>query len=51
MTGAVVPSLFKVTVIVKVWLADVSSPPFAVPPLFISWTVTVAVPNPCAVGV
>ena len=41
-------SLTAVTVIVKVWMALVSSPPLAVPPL--SWTSSVIVATPLASG-
>src|SRR5947207_1728505 len=37
-------SLTGVMVIVKVWLALVSTPPLAAPPLSCNWTVTVALP-------
>ena len=39
------------TVIVKVWAAAVSSPPNAVPPLSVTKTVTVALPEASAVSV
>jgi len=44
-------SLIAVTLIVKVWLSLVSSPPFKVPPLSLRDTVTVAIPFALAAGV
>ena len=44
-------SLTPVTVIVKVWVALVSSPPLAMPPLSWSSIVIVALPTPAAAGV
>ena len=44
-------SLTAVTVMVKVCGADVSTPPFAVPPLSVSCTRDVAVPLALAAGV
>ncbi len=43
--------LMRLTVIVKVCAADVSTPPLAVPPLSCSKTVTVAVPKAFSAGV
>ncbi len=37
-------SLTEVTTMVKVWTVLVSTPPFAVPPLSFTWTLTVAEP-------
>ena len=44
-------SLTAVTVMVKVWVALVSTPPLAVPPSSWMLTVTVAVPLALAAGV
>ena len=44
-------SLTEFTVIVNVWLGAVSSPPFKVPPLSVTNTVTVALPEASAVSV
>ncbi len=44
-------SLMPVTVIVKVWGAEVSTPPLAVPPSSCSVSVIVATPDALAAGV